>query len=427
MKKLIIITFGLIIVIFALWFFIFRARKDRNEGYEFVEIQRGEIVNTISSTGQLEPLSKVDVGTQVSGIIDKVFVDFNDNVKKGQILAILDTSILSLQCRDAQAALKKAESQLKLEEIEYQNAESLYANGYISRIEFQQKQANKAIAEASYISAQTALERAQKNLKYAIIRSPIDGKVINRNIEPGQTVAASLSAPTLFTIAEDLSRMRILAYVDESDIGLINNGLTVNFEVPAYANKKFTGKVVQIRLQPTVVSNVVNYIAVIEADNKDGLLMPGMTATIDFIIEEVHDVLMVSNAALSFRPTAAMMAEVRARMEKQRSKGEIAVFRDSGMSADSTEMPQKLEQSRQFSFRNMPNNVAMLWFFDKNGKIDMIPVKKGATDGKNTQVTALRGELYEGMKIIIKAPQEKQSSSQNPFMPSGPPGGRPGR
>lgn len=255
-------------------YLLYRSSSTKVGGYTLVTITKGNLESTISTTGTLSPVTQVEVGTQVSGTIDKVLVDFNDHVKKNQIIAIVDDHLLKLAVVDAESGCMKAEAQLEeTQSILKQNTE-LSAKGLLSESELQVVKTTHKIAQASLVSARASLERAQRNLKYAIIRSPIDGTVTTRNVEAGQTVAASFSTPTLFIIAQDLSKMEIKALVDESDIGEIKDGQAVRFTVQAYPNRTFKGVVQQVRFQPTTTSNVVNYTVVVSADNQDHVLFP---------------------------------------------------------------------------------------------------------------------------------------------------------
>jgi len=448
MKKKIIIV-SVIIISVTLIALKFIPKKDISTSYGFTEIERGDIINTVSSTGELNPVSTVDVGTQVSGIIDNVLVDFNDNVVKGQLLAVIDTFVLATQLTDAKAAADRAKAQYDLAVLEHDNNVALFNKEMIAKYTLDKSETNMRSTKASWITAEAALKRAKRNLSYAMIKSPINGKVIHRNVEIGQTVAASYSTPTLFTIAEDLSKMEMLAVIDESDIGLIKEGINVTFEVPAYTDRTFSGRVSQIRLQPEIVSNVVMYTAVIQADNSDGALMPGMTATVDFLLDEARDVLMVSNSALSFKPNPEMMEQFRAsrkdRTRKNRTEGtdksEQPHYHDDRKTPDSlVTMDANLSNSRDTLQNNapsermdkMPENAALLWYLDDNGVVSAIPVIKGVTDGKNCQVSAMHGDLHEGMKIINKINDSKGSNQKdstqksNIFMQQGP-GGMGGR
>ena len=321
MKKKILIPVSLIIIGLVVIYFVFfsTSNADTNK-FVFAQISKGDLSTTITSTGTLQAVTTVDVGTQVSGKIDKILVDFNSNVKKGQLLAILDTTNLALQVSNALTQLQKAQAQYELTKAQFDRDQSLYDKKYMSELDYITSKTNYHTAKANLTSAKNTLDQAKTNLGYAFIYSPIKGKIINRNVEEGQTVAASLSAPTLFTIAEDLSKMQILANVDEGDIGQIKVGQDTKFTVQAYPDKKFTGKVVQIRLGSSVVSNVVNYIVVVNADNNDGLLLPGMTATIDFYVDQRTDVLMIPNAALRFQPSDRNSAGLSCPCTKRKSK-----------------------------------------------------------------------------------------------------------
>ena len=425
MKKIFLIVLILALAGAAVWFFFLRGGVEKADGYEFVSITRGDILNTASSTGELEPIGAVEIGTQVSGTVDTVFVDYNDIVKKGQLLVIIDTTVLSTHCRDARNSLSKAKAQYELSKLEFENEAKLFDRKLTSEYKLNVARTSMKIDRASYSSAQIALDRAKQNLGYAIIASPIDGMVINRNVEPGQTVAASLSSPTLIVIAQDLSQMRILASVDESDIGLIDTGMTAHFEVPAYPDSTFEGRVTQIRLQPKVVSNVVNYTVVIEASNTHNLLMPGMTATIDFLLDEKRDVAMVSNMALNFQPSRGVMASMREKFSKAHAEdgGDSSAPKPPKSSTDSNSTARQGDSTTPGagtnSFRAMPSDMAILWTLDSKGELSPIPVRKGATDGRNTEIIALRDEIEEGTKIVVKMPEAESGKASNPFMPRG--------
>ncbi len=394
-------------------------------GFEFVQVERGDIENAISSTGTLNAKGTVEVGTQVSGTIDKVFVDFNDKVRKNQILAVLDTTLLAASVREAEATLRKTQAQYDLSLTKYEDAQELYKNKFISELDFKTAKVDYETDNAALLSAQANLERAQANLKYAVIRSPINGTVINRSIEPGQTVAASFSTPTLFVITENLSQMEIHAYVDESDIGQIKEDQSVRFTVDAYPDETFTGSVREIRLQPETIQNVVNYTVVVDARNDKGLLLPGMTATVDFLVEQRRDVLMIANSALRFQPTQGMLAQVRRNMQREKL----------GVSSDSINKLRgqiMVGQGQQDEFPNMdsgrlqelPEDVAMLWYIDNENRLGMMPIRTGATDGKNTEIVEGR-DIKEGMVFISsigKQGELKSTSGNNQQRrPPGPP------
>lgn len=431
MKKKVIIISSIVIGLLFVGYFLFVKRDTENTKFTYVQVTKGDLNVLISSTGTLQAVKTVEVGTQVSGKIDKIFIDFNSSVRKGQLLAVLDTVVLAAAVKDAYANLDKAKAQYNQAVAVHERNKQLYEKKFMNEVDFIASKTNVETLLANLKSAQTALERANLNLGYAYIYAPISGTIINRAVEQGQTVAASLSAPTLFTIAEDLSNMWILASVDESDIGQIKVGDKTKFTVQAYPNKTFEGEVIQIRLNPNVVSNVVNYTVVVKADNKEKLLLPGMTATVDFYVDYRQNVLLVPNIALRFQPTDAMMEEYRKNMEK-----EIASLPDSikrrwqGGQWQSGQGGISGGQFAQGSFGNnvgRRRNMNRLWYFDDKGNLKMSPVMIGLTDGKNTEIVRGRN-ITEGMKIISGVTEEAttQSGSSNVFNPqqSGPRFGR---
>ena len=268
----------------ALGLWIYRNAEAREApSYRFATVTRGNLESTVSATGQLSAVTTVQVGTQVSGQVSAILVDFNDRVKKGQLLARIDPTLAQQAVLDAQAGVVRAQADLDRSKAEYERNKTLYDQKVLTATEFTTAQYNYTVAQASVKSAQVALDRAKQNLAYTQIYAPIDGVVVQRNVDVGQTVAASLSAPQLFLIANDLSHMQILANVDESDIGSIHEGQDVRFTVQAYPNQTFSGKVRQVRLQSTTTENVVNYTVVVTVDNPKGTLLPGMTATVSFL------------------------------------------------------------------------------------------------------------------------------------------------
>lgn len=266
-----------------------------------VEVDRGELRQTVLATGQLNPVTNVEVGSQVSGIIDEILVDFNSEVSRGDVLARLETSTFEANLSEAEGQVSLAESALELAEIEIDRLRRLRDRNLVPQSEIDRAQATLRQAEATLRIRTHAMERAQSELDRCTIYSPIDGIVISRNVDEGQTVAASMTAPVLFTIANDLTRMQINSHVPEADIGGIRDGQSVEFTVDAYPGRTFTGTVIQVRNAPILEQNVVTYDTVIEVANPDRLLKPGMTATVTIITEEKKDVLRVRNSALRTR------------------------------------------------------------------------------------------------------------------------------
>lgn len=417
MKKWIWI-FSIILIAFAFWFFFSKNGESKKETYSFVEITRGNLSSKITSSGTLDPVSTVEVGTQVSGMLDKIYVDFNDNVRRGQLLALLDTTFLAASVRDANAALERAAAQYHEAATKHELNKKLFEKKIISELEFLVSETSVVTNRASVQSAKSSLERAKTNLDYAFIRSPIDGTIIHRNVEEGQTVAASLSAPQLFILAEDLSKMEILVNVDESDIGRIKEGQRAVFTVQAYDQKEFEGFVNQIRLQPQTISNVVNYTVVVNADNEEGILLPGMTATVDFYVEEKEDVLLVPAAALRFSPPEDLVAAYR---EKMRAQFENAQ-RDSSNGGERRGgfFGGQGGMAGGFSGSVNRNSFGSLWYMDENNELAMTGVFLGLSDGKNTEI--IRGRnIEEGMKVINgyeTSSSTNSSDTRSPFQPS---------
>jgi len=285
----------------ALLFFLLRSSSTAVQ-YRTAPVERGDLRVEVTATGTLAAHQTVQVGTQVSGTVNKLFADFNSRVKKGQIIALLDTTFLTASVVEAQANLSKAETQATLAKTTLERTQALFGKGLSAQADIDQSTADNEVAKADLSQVRAQLQRAKINLSYATIYSPINGVVINRNVDVGQTVAASFSTPTLFTIADDLSKMQVQASVDEADIGVLKMGQTVQFNVDAYPNQSFEGAITQIRLQPVVSQNVVTYTVIIDVNNPDLRLMPGMTANLTVTIQEAHDVLKVPLAALKFKP-----------------------------------------------------------------------------------------------------------------------------
>lgn len=358
-------------------------------------VTKGNISNTVTSTGTVEPVNSVDVGTQVSGIIDKIYVDFNSVVKEGQIIAELDKTTLEADLHSAEANLASSKAELTYQKANYNRIKSLYERQVISDVEMEQAQYQYDKAKAAYSKVQADMSRVKKNLDYATIYSPISGVVLYRAVEEGQTVASSFNTPTLFTIAQDLKQMRVIANIDEADIGMVKEGQFVTFTVDAYPNDTFKGTVSQVRLQATTTSNVVTYEVVIDAPNNDLKLKPGLTANITIITEAANDVLLVPVKALTFKP---VRPEPPARSPQ-----------------DTTEQRRKTE---------IPAQCKTIFVKDSTG---MHPqrVEVGMTNGIYTEI---KSGLAVGDTIVLEQVAEinvskadKNTQGGSPFMPQ-PPG-----
>src|SRR2546423_1967649 len=310
MKRMRIAAAAAVVVLAAGGVAIYRrADASQTPAYRFATVTRGNLEATVSATGALSAVTTVQVGTQVSGQISAIYSDFNQKMKKGQLLARIDPTLQQQAVQDAQAGVERSQSQYTMAKQEYDREKTLFDSQVITATEFGTAQSNYEVGKANLKSAQIALDKAKQNLAYTNIYAPIDGVIVERTVDVGQTVAASLSAPELFLIANDLSEMQILAKVDESDIGQFAVGQPVTFTVQAYPNRSFTGTVQQVRLQSTTQDNVVNYTTVISVSNVDGKLLPGMTATVQFLTGSAKNALLVPNPARRFPATPEMMAE----------------------------------------------------------------------------------------------------------------------
>jgi HlyD family secretion protein len=389
-KSIIIILVLLLLIISIITYLTIKRNKNRNSIFQFTTVMRGDIKNTITSTGILHPRSKVEVGTQISGNFASIYVDYNDVVKKGQLLAELDKKILEAALNEAKAMVLNTKEKFKFSKNEYLKKKELYESGYLSEIEFYKFQSAYYMDSAAYLSARANLDKAYTNLEYAEIVSPISGTVIERNVEAGQTVAANFNTPTLFVIAEDLSKMEIHATVDESDISYIYVGQDVEFSVLAYPDSIFKGTINQIRMHPMMIQNVVNYIIVINADNDNGLLLPGMTATVDFITDQKKDVLMVPKSALNVQLPKKMVEKFHKRMRRKM---------ESLPDSLKPEMQPPPPPGEEEHAPKLPENVRQVWYIDKNGELAMEPVETGVSDDNNTEITR-HLNLRPGMQVI---------------------------
>jgi HlyD family secretion protein len=311
MKRRIKINRTTIVIIASLVFLVAGSCKKGSKSYtyETAVVKKGSIINNITATGTVEADTTVLIGTQVSGVIKKIYVDFNSNVKKGQLLAELDKTPLQTQVQQAQASLDDSKSEVEFQTATYERYKALLDKKLVAQADYDQVKYSYDKAKANLKTAQAGYDKAIVNLNYASIYSPIVGVVLNRAVDQGQTVAASFSTPNLFTIGNDLTQMQVQANVDEADIGQVRTDEIVTFTVDAYPNESFKGSVRQIRLQPIVTSNVVTYTVIVNAPNPEKKLMPGMTANITVLVQKIDSVLIVPGKALRFTPDAAFLAE----------------------------------------------------------------------------------------------------------------------
>ena len=378
--------------------------------FRFATVERGDLQARVSATGTLQAVTTVSVGTQVSGQVSVLLVDFNDHVKKGQLLARIDPTIAQQGVADARANLEKLQAQASQASRDQNRNRELSADGLIAPSALEQGDAALQVAQASERSGDISLKRAQQNLSYTSIYAPIDGVVVERNVDIGQTVAASLSAPQLFLIANDLTHMQILAQVGESDIDRIKQGQPVTFTVQALPGRTFTGTVQQVRLQSTTVDNVVNYTVVVTLENPDGKLLPGMTARVDFLVTSAVNVLKVANAALRYKPSDEVLAQLGAAPTPSATTP--------AGSSPAAGGPGGMRTRRdQGSGQGNGSGVGTLYSLASDGKLQVARVHTGISDGASTEVQGR--DVSEGMKVIDGLASTKTSASQVPANPMG--------
>lgn len=374
-KKTIILIAIILLVVVKFVFFGNKNYTFNINDFDIETVSKGNIEKIVEATGTINPVNIVEVGSQVSGIIEKIYVDYNDVVKKGQRLAVLDTDILEKDLRESLSALKQAKSNLELSKLNTQRTRELYKNNYIAKAELDEAETQLITYTENYNIAKSQYEKAKTQLNYAYINSPVSGTVITRDVDEGQTVASSFSAPVLFTIAEDLTKMQIETSISEADIGMIkkNQDIRVTFTVDAYKNKEFTGKIRQVRLGSTVESNVVVYNVVIDIDNKDGLLLPGMTAYVSLLIDSAENVLRIPNTALRFKASK----KVREVMGLQ---------------------PITEEEKQELVEKYKTGKYTYIYILDKNNKPKGMMVEKGLSDITYTEIKD--ENLKVGDKVI---------------------------
>lgn len=389
-RRFLVIAILLVVGALVGLFFFRRDRDEDGEKYRTEAVGRGDISATVGATGTLSAVTTVQVGSQVSGIIAKLYADFNSQVQKGQILAELDPTPFLQAVEQRQAEVSRSQIEVANAQVNYGRQRRLAASGLIAQAELDGAKAAYDSARAQLSLSQASLRQAQTNLGYTKIYSPIDGQVVDRQYDIGQTVAASFSAPTLFTIAQDLTKMQVQADVDQSDIGNIKVGQPVRFTVDAYPDEQFRAEIAQVRLNATVNQNVITYPVIIAVANPDLTLRPSMTADVTIQVNTVKDVLRVPNAALRFRPPA----EEEEGQARGQSRGASRQAGDAGATSGGR---------RGRGGRQSGQSVYIL-AKSENGKeseLREVKIKTGITDGRNTQVTqVLSGTLNPGDPVV---------------------------
>jgi HlyD family secretion protein len=398
MKKKVLIIIA-VLVVAAATVLVFKpfAKKVAAVAFDTVKVEKGNITNTVTATGTIEAIKTVNVGTQVSGILQNVYVDFNDNVKQGQLLARLDETSLKAQLEQSQSQVDMAQAQLTFQAATYDRLKVLYDKKLIAQADYDQALYNYQNSKASLNNANSNLARSMVNLKYATITSPIDGVVLNRAVEEGQTVAASFNTPTLFTIVNDLTQMEVQTSVDEADIGKVKQNQRVEFTVDAYPDMKFEGNVSEVRLQPVTTNNVVTYVVILSAPNPEKKLMPGMTASAIIYVEEKTNTLIVSGKALRFTPDAAYLKKVMAGFKPGPAGLNTAQAAAPGQVPPAGAMPQGMPPTGMMPGQ-APEGTKTVWIKDDKGEIHPAPVTTGIDNGSSIEI--LSG-LKEGDDVVI--------------------------
>ena len=380
-NKTLWLSIGVVVLIAVVVWLLSGGKKEQKTEFETAKVERQDIHTSITATGTIEPVTSVTVGTQVSGIVSKLYVDYNSVVKKGQIIAELDKTNLLSELNTAKANQASAQSTLNYEQANYNRYKTLYDKGLVSADEYESARLSYDKARQQAATSRESVQKAQTNLGYATITSPIDGVVLSKSVEEGQTVAASFNTPELFTIAKDLTDMRVIADIDEADIGGVKEGQRVSFTVDAFPDDKFVGEVTQVRQQATTESNVVTYEVVISAPNKDLKLKPGLTANVTIYTMEKNGVLAAPAKALRFMPNEALLQK--------------------DQQIEDVEAAQKV------------------WTLEGN-TFKAHAVEIGTTNGMVTEIVS---GIDEGTEVLVDfsisggdMPQQDQQA-QNPFMP----------
>ncbi|WP_316822676.1 efflux RND transporter periplasmic adaptor subunit [Pedobacter gandavensis] len=405
--KKIFLILASVLVLFGIWYFFFRS-KEQQLSLNTEKPVIGPISTSVTATGTVQPVDTVTVGTQVSGTISALYADFNSTVKKGELLAELDKVLLQSTVDQAKASLLQAQSNQTYQQANYSRQKQLFETGSISKADYDLALNTLQVAKATVSNVQAQLKAAQRNLSFTQIYSPIDGVVLSRSVSIGQTVAASFSTPTLFTIAKDITKMQVQAKVDEADIGNVKTGQRSTFTVDAFIDDTFNGTVKEIRLQPAISANVVTYATLIDAPNDDKKLKPGMTANIIIYTKEINDALLVSAQALKFHPDSSLSKQYQIIADQDHQK------RSAGKGKG---MNHKARSGKPVDGDVVVDPAAYVWVLEGK-KLIQKKIKTGLND--NTHVQVLSG-LTEN-DVVVTGTNELNLSSpapaaSSPFMP----------
>jgi len=417
-KKIIIIIISIIVVLGLIWYFFMR-NKEQPVVLTTEKAEIGAISTSVTATGTVQPVDTVIIGTQVSGTISALYADFNSTVKKGQLLAELDKTLIQATVDQAKASLAQAQSNVTYQAANYKRQQLLYETGSISKAEYDLALNTFQVAKANVNNTKAQLRSAERNLSFTQIYSPIDGVVLGRSVSIGQTVAASFNTPTIFTIAKDITKMQVQAKVDEADIGNVVKGQRSTFTVDAFIDDTFNGSVKEVRLQPSISSNVVTYSTLIDAPNDDKKLKPGMTASIIIYTKEINDALLVSAKALKFMPDSSLAKEyeiIPIKGLKERGKkggaGGAGTAKNAGGPGTNADAAAPAETATKLE-------PTYIWLVEGK-KLVQKQIKTGLND--NTHVQVLEGLTAQdivatGSEVATK---ETQAAASSPFMPQRP-------
>ena len=406
MRRKSLVTICIISIILVSLGFILAHFNSKNPPvfWRTVPVEKGDVTVLVTATGSMAADTSIDVGVEVTGIIAKIKVDFNDYVKKGQVIAILDTTLYYAAKLDAEATVQRAQVALDEAKVEYAMQKPLLSTNAISQVDYDKALSAYQTAQTNLVSAKAQLNRAIINLQYCTIKAPINGTVIARNVQVGNMVIASFNSPVLFTIANDLKRMQLQADVDEADIGLVKEGQRAKFTVDAYPNDVFTGVITQVRHQPIIVQNVVNYVVIIEVPNEDLKLIPGLTANANIFVEERKNVLKVPTNAFSFMPSGDYMKKTKQLPDSVKNF-----------------WIKKLQQIHELKKQQIMDANKMIGFIWVKNGVDIFPVQvsKGLNDGTFTEI---QGKINEGDEVVTGVNHgtvaTETQGSKSPFMPT---------
>ncbi len=426
MKKIYLYGIILAAILFGGGYFILSRGGNGDVKFRTDKVTRGNVVVQVRATGTLNPPLTIEIGSQVSGTIAKLSVDFNSVVKKGQVVAVIDSTFLYAAVQQAEANVERNQAALNQAKRTLDREQDLFNKSLVSQADLDAAVATYEADVAQLKQTQAALYQAQVNLQYAIIKAPSDGVIIERDVDVGQTVAASLQAPKLFLLATDLKHMQVEASVDEADIGQIKDGQTVTFTVDAYPDQTFQGVVTQVRMNPVTVQNVVTYTVIIAVDNPDLKLRPGMTATASILVDKRENVLRVPTLAIRFQPPADYIDKSSDRASSPESTG-----RPSGQPGQSGQQGARMQwrqhgdssrsgqhMGQKSSDANGDSRPGRVWVVEANKGLKPVPVRIGLNDNRYVEVTS--DALKEGDDVIIGMVASEAASSNgqtNPFQP----------